>query len=121
MSKSAIAGSVWAEMSEAQKIESVSAGRATLREMVAGLLDGSDKLRAACRDFLANSDVCLEQIRIEDASESEVTTSPGPNLEPESGGSEESLPDETNAALMEGARKRRQGLPEGYVPRQHKH
>jgi|SRR6266480_892106 len=121
MSKPAIGASVWAEMSEAQKIESVSAGRATLKEMVAGLLDGSDKLRAACRDFLANSDVCLEQIRIADASESEPTASPGPNLEQESARSEESLPDETSGALIEGARKRRQGLPEGYVPRQHKH
>jgi len=121
MSKSASGGSVWAEMSEAQKIETVSAGRATLKEMVAGLLDGSDKLRAACRGFLANSDVCLEQIRIEDASEPEATTATGPSLEQESGGSEESLPAETNGALMEGARKRRQGLPEGYVPRHHKH
>ena len=119
MSKSASGGSVWAEMSEAQKIETVSAGRATLKEMVAGLLDGSDKLRAACRDRLANSDVCLEQTRIEEASKS--AASPAPNLEQQSERSEDSLPGEANGALMDGARKRRQGLPEGYVPRQHKH
>jgi hypothetical protein len=121
MSNSANGGSVWAELSEAQKIESVSAGRATLKEMVAGLLDGSDKLRAACRDFLANSDVCLEQTRIEEASKSASTTSPEPKLEQQSERSEDSLAGEANGVLMDGARKRRQGLPEGYVPRQHKH
>jgi len=40
MSKSAISGSVWAEMSEAQRIESVREGCATLKQMVEGLLDG---------------------------------------------------------------------------------
>jgi hypothetical protein len=53
MSKSAINGSAWAEMSEAQKIEVVREGRATLKEAVEGLLDGPEKLRKAGAEFLA--------------------------------------------------------------------
>src|SRR6267143_1004169 len=111
MSNSAIGGSDWVEMSETQKIESVSAGRATLKEMVEGLLDGSEKLRAACREFLANSNVCLEQIRLDDASESVQPTSEEPHPEQPPGTSEESPPGETQGVLLDGARKRRQGLP----------
>jgi len=121
MSKPAIGASVWAEMSEAQKIEFVSAGLATLKEMVEGLLDGSEKLRAACRDFLVNSNVCLEQIRIDDARESRRPPPSERNSAQQSGTSEESPSGETQGALLDGARKRRQGLPEGYVPRLHKH
>lgn len=121
MSKSAINGYPWAEMSEAQKIESVFTGRATLKQMVEGLLDGSDKLREACRISLSHSDVCLKPGRLVDTIDSEQheLSEPNPNQEGET--SEESMTVAAHGMVMEGARKRRQGLPEGYVPRLYKH
>jgi len=107
MSKAAISSSGWADMSEAQRIDYVSAGRATLKEMVEGLLDGPDGLREACAKFLRRSDVFLQQQTAE--SDLPVEESSETNI------------DEQNGGLLEGARKRRQGLPEGYVPRPHRH
>jgi len=107
MSKAAISGLGWAEMSEAQRIDFVRAGRASLKEMVEGLLDGPDGLREACRKFLMRSDVCLQQ--------------PAPEPDPQTEEPAEATIDESTAALLEGARKRRPGLPEGYVPRPYRH
>ena len=122
MSKSAISGAVWAEMSEAQRIESVRDRRATLKEMVEGLLDGPDKLRKACREFLAHTDVCLEEIQFETETDPRQPEQPGRNPKEEAGRSkEESISDRPQGVLMDGARKRRMGLPEGYVPRPHRH
>jgi len=41
-------------MSEAQRIETVREGRATLREMVEGLLDGPDQLREAVQEVFVS-------------------------------------------------------------------
>ena len=106
MSNSAVSVCGWAEMSEAQRIEFVRAGEATLKEMVAGLLDGSEELRDACTKFLMRSDVCLRQ--------------PAENPDQESNAVQESSTDEPINGL-EGARKRKQGLPEGYSPRVQRH
>jgi hypothetical protein len=106
MSKSAISVSAWAEMSEAQRIERVRDGQATLKELVEGLLDGPKNLRDACRVFLMQSDVCLRR------------PSPQP-CEPIE--QPPQINHEQAAALLDGARKRRQGLPQGYVPRLHRH
>jgi hypothetical protein len=121
MSKSAIGALLWAEMSEAQKIEAVSTGHATLKEMVEGLLDGSSELRAVCRKVLANSDVCLEQ-QIQNADETRCAHSEPSELaiHNDEEGSEEEVAAATQSAAIESARKRRQGLPVGYVPRLHK-
>jgi hypothetical protein len=105
MSKSAISVSAWAEMSEAQRIEYVRDGQATLREMVAGLLDGPENLREACRVFLTQSDVCLRR----------GVPQPCETIE------QAPIVHEQTATLLDGARKRRQGLPQGYVPRPHRH
>src|SRR5467141_3809063 len=95
MSKAAISGCVWAEMSEAQRIETVREGRATLREMVEGLLDGPDQLREACRKFLFHTDVCLEKIQVE-AKIDPVSEQLECNSNDEAGESkEESMPDDT--------------------------
>lgn len=113
---------MWAEMSEAQRIESVREGRATLKEMVEGLLDGPDKLREACRQFLIRTDVCLRELQVESGTDHGQPEQPGRNPEEEAGQSkEESIPDDTHGVLVDGARKRRLGLPEGYVPRPHRH
>lgn len=121
MSKAAISNYVWAEMSEAQKIESVTTGRATLKQMVEGLLDGSAKLGEACRVSLANSDVCLKPTQLVDTIDSEQHESSERNPNQEGETSEESMAVAAHGMVMDGARKRRQGLPEGYVPRLYKH
>jgi hypothetical protein len=121
MSKSAISGYLWAEMSEAQKIESVSSGRATLKQMVEGLLDGSANLREVCRVSLANADVCVEPSQLVDAIDSGQHESSAPNSNQEAETSEESMAATAHGMVVDGARKRRQGLPEGYVPRLYKH
>lgn len=56
MSKSIIGEQIWAEMTEVQKAEAVRSGRATLKQLTEGLLDGSDELRHACREYLAHTD-----------------------------------------------------------------
>jgi len=112
MSKSIVGDQGWAEMTEGQKVEAVLTGRATLKQMSEGLLNGSDQLRNACREFLAEA---------------------GPSFENLSAGPEQqsSPNDLTNAALnpvfpqprITTARNRtpppaqRFGLPENFVPR----
>lgn len=113
MSKSAVSVSGWAEMSEAQRIDRVRAGEATLKEMVAGLLDGSEELRRACSKFLIRSDVCLRQ------PSDLVDHDSGAILESDS--VPETVAAETANGLLEGVRKRRQGLPAGYAPRVNRH
>ncbi len=111
MSKSAIGAPLWAELNEAQRIEAVSTGRAALIEMVEGLLDGPSQLRDVCRTFLANSNVCLEQV----STTGERVHNPDGTMN----GDEDRCA--AAAAVVESARKRRQGLPEGYVSRVQKH
>jgi hypothetical protein len=108
MSNSAVSVSGWAEKSEAQRIECVRAGEATLKEMVAGLLDGSEQLRLECSKFLMRSDVCLRQ-------PSESAPQQGGSVPVQETSAEEPL----NG--LEGVRKRRQGLPQGYAARVHRH
>jgi len=108
-------------MSEAQKIEAVSTGRATLKEMVEGLLDGQFQLREACRNFLAKSDGCLEQIQRADKHNLAQSQPSELHSDHDDERSEEEGATAAHSAAIESARKRRQGLPEGYVPRLHKH
>jgi hypothetical protein len=116
MSKSAIRSSVWAEMSEAQRVESVRAGRATLKEMVAGLLDGPDKLRDACRQFLAHTDASCGEPQT--GTEHPLASQQTLGLDAAAGRATEDLsPDYPDDVLTENGRKRRPGLPKGYVPR----
>ena len=56
MSKSIIGEQIWAETTEVQKAEAVRSGRETLKQLSEGLLDGSDELRHACREYLAHTD-----------------------------------------------------------------
>jgi hypothetical protein len=63
--KSIIGDRVWAEMTEGQKIDAVVAGRATLKQMSEGLLDGSEQLRAACSECLAHTTPSFENLPAE--------------------------------------------------------
>ena len=62
MEKSIIGEQNWAEMTEGQKVDAVVAGRATLKQMSEGLLDGSELLRAACRTYLAHTAPSFENL-----------------------------------------------------------
>ncbi len=114
MSKSVVGDQVWSEMTEGQKIEAVLTGHATLKQMSEGLLDGSDQLRNACREFLADTGPSFENLPVD----------PEQHINP----------DELNSALLNTsltqgrttkvrsrasaqAIKQRFGLPEGFVPR----
>jgi hypothetical protein len=112
MSKSIVGDQVWAELTEGQKVEAVLTGRATLKQMSDGLLDGSDQLRDACRKFLAGAGPSFEDL-------------PADPKQPDS-------PNELTSTSLDAvfpqrrisrARNRtpppaqRFGLPEGFVPR----
>jgi hypothetical protein len=113
MSKSIMGDHLWAELNEVQKVEAVLTGHATLKQMSEGLLDGSEKLRKACREFLAETGPSFEN----------------PPIDPEQSG-----PDETTGVALNSAfpgrqitkarsrtqtplSKQRFGLPAGFQPR----
>ena len=88
-----IGDQAWAEMTESQKVEAVSAGQATLKQLSEGLLDGPAQLRNACRDFLAETSASIENLPV--SQQRRITKI--------------RVPQETL--------KQRFGLPEGFVPR----
>ena len=107
MSRSATSDELWAEFTDAQRIEAVREGRATLKQLVQGLLDGSDDLGATCRSFLSRIDGSLQSLFTETETNSEHQEV-----------SSVSVKDRTPRAATNGrSRKRRQGLPQGYEHR----
>ena len=114
MSKSIIGDEVWAEMTEGQKVEAVFAGHATLKQMSEGLLDGSEKLRNACREFLADTGPSFENLPVnpEQQSTPDETTTVS-----QTAGFHEPRLTEPKARHAAQAFKQRFGLPEGFVPR----
>ncbi len=110
MSKSLISDQSWAQMTEGQKVGAVLAGHATLKQLSEGLLDGSEQLRNACREFLADTDPSFEDVPVE----------PEPPND---------LPPATSHSFSQGAKtknltrkptaagKTRFGLPDDFVPR----
>ena len=62
MSKQIIGDELWAEMTDGERLNAVIAGRATLKQVSEGLLDGSDELQTACRELLAHTDAALENL-----------------------------------------------------------
>ena len=112
MSKSIIGDQFWAEMTEGQKVDAVFAGHATLNQMSEGLLDGSDQLRNACREYLAETSPSFENLPLDpdEPGHPEVQTSrqaesPPPRIT------------KTRIRLTHETCKHRFGLPEGFVPR----
>lgn len=97
-------------MSEAQRIECVRAGRATLREMVEGLLDGSATLQDACGKSLKQIDVGP----LNCGTNGDKAGGDKPKIH-----ANESSTETQSASLDH--RKRRHGLPQGYSPRLNRH
>jgi hypothetical protein len=62
MPRPAINDTLWAEMTATQKADAVRAGEATLRQTVAGLLEGPDELNRACQEVLSRADASLEEL-----------------------------------------------------------
>ncbi len=76
---SIIGDQLWAEMTEGQKIDAVVAGRATLKQMSEGLLDGSEQLRSACSAYLAHTTPSFENLpadQPDDNSDAEKQSTP---------------------------------------------
>jgi len=109
MSKAIVPDQLWAEMTDEQRIDAVVTGRATLKQMSQGLLDGSEKLRRECQDSLAHVP-SLENLAVKPACEIETSV-----VHPES--LPLSLPSSQKRTKKLVVRKPRFGLPENFVPR----
>jgi hypothetical protein len=118
MSKLIIGDQFWAEMTEGRKIDAVVTGHATLKQMSEGLLDGSDQLRTACREYLADASLSFENLPL-DPHESTTTGVSPDDL------SQSELPraetNETSIANAHQTTKQRFGLPDGFLPRLHRY
>src|SRR6266550_5471965 len=113
MSKSIIGEHLWAEMTEGQKIEAVLTGHATLKQLSEGLLDGSDQLRNACREFLVDTGPSFENLPLD-------SEQPGNTDESTSASLNIGFPPRRRRASTSASPqvfKQRFGLPEGFVPR----
>jgi hypothetical protein len=109
MSKAIVPDQLWAEMTDEQKIDAVVTGRATLKQMSQGLLDGSERLRRACQDSLVHVPPSLENLAVESPPENK------PDVDPV----KFSLPSPARQRQSKklNTRKPRFGLPENFVPR----
>ena len=112
MSKAIVPDQLWAEMTEEQRMDAVITGRATLKQMSQGLLDGSERLRHACEESLAQLPPSLDNLAVDTPSDNEfhppVVESPPPI---------HSSPLHQKRSKKLPVRKPRFGLPENFVPR----
>jgi hypothetical protein len=112
MSKSLISDQFWALMTEGQKVEAVAQGHATLTQMSEGLLYGSEQLRNACREFLADTDPSFENLVVGPEEQSDPPNSSSNSLHTDSPARVRSKTRNPAHTL-----KQRFGLPENFVPR----
>jgi hypothetical protein len=104
----------WNRMTEAEKTEVVRGGRATLRQLTQGLLDGPEKLRDACRDYLVHTGTALAELPLEGSPIDPRRRVPIPN------NPTPQLP-RTKSRTSHGNTKQRFGLPNGFAPRLQRH
>jgi hypothetical protein len=115
MSKAIIGDQLWAEMTEAQKLDAVLSGQATLKQMSEGLLDSSERLRNACRNFLAHTDSAFENLPVQ-AEAPEPITAPELTARPRKRRPPERHKQKKKSISLF-ALKQRFGLPKDFVPR----
>ena len=114
MSEQIIGDDLWAEMTDGQKLDAVVNGRATFRQISAGLVDGSEALRSACQHFLPRTDqnfpARTEAEGLNELAEilTEVARKQKAQAQPQAHPKKRATPH---------AAKQRFGLPEGFVPR----
>jgi hypothetical protein len=65
MSELIIGDESWNRMTEAEKTEVVRGGRATLRQLTQGLLDGQEQLRDVCRNYLVHTGTALQELPLD--------------------------------------------------------
>jgi len=120
MSKLIIGDQFWAEMTEGRKIDAVVKGHATLKQMSEGLLDGSDQLRTACRDYLADASLSFENLPLDPHESTSTALEVSPDNLPQS-----ELPPaqtyKTSLTSTHQSAKQRFGLPHGFLPRLHRY
>ena len=119
MSEQIIGDYLWAEMTDGQKLDAVLNGRATLKQISEGLLDGSDALRGACQHFLAHTGAGFDNFPA--GAEAEGLNELAEALTQAARKQKEHAPHETRTSKLASrasrAAKPRFGLPEGFVPR----
>ena len=116
MPRSAINDPLWAKMTAAQKSEAVGAGHATLRQMVAELLDGPEEVGRSCREFLTRLDPSLKELNaLQYLEHRDSTHTKGPESF-----RRPLISDQSQQAAMTVTKRRRLGLPRGYLPRLHR-
>ena len=108
MLKAIIGDHLWAEMSEAQKVDAVLNGHATLKQMSEGLLYGSEEMRRACQNSLAHTGPSFDNLPV-DADEEVQKSTPAVKARSRS---RKKKKQELSSHI-----KQRFGLPEGFVPR----
>jgi hypothetical protein len=115
MSKAIIGEHAWAGLTEAQKILAVRSGQATLKQITEGLLGGPEELRAACREYLAQTKISTEDISVNpDALEK---FSDGPPTKLKARVSRKRSSKQKQKVVRVRKPKPRFGLPEGFIPR----
>ena len=117
MSEQLIGDDLWAEMTDGQKLDAVSNGRASLKQITGGLLDGSEALRSACRNFLSHTNAAFENIStaVEAERLNELAESLTEAVRKQK--ARESHETRTSKRSVSQLAKQRFGLPEGFVPR----
>ena len=117
MSERIVGDHLWAEMTEGQKLDAVVNGRATLKQISEGLLDGSEALRSACQHVLAHTGTTFENFS--GAAEAEGLSELAEELT--EAARKQKAHEHPEASPMKRAvshaAKQRFGLPEGFVPR----
>jgi len=115
MSIGGIGDHSWAEMTDGQKVDAVYKGQATLQQMSEGLLDGSDELRKACREILAQTDPSFANLVVDDGHLDSLADALA--LAAEKLGSKTSPTTKRSLQTAKASSKQRFGLPQGFVPR----
>lgn len=117
MSEQIIGDHLWAEMTDGQKLDAVVNGRAGLKQISEGLLDGSEALRSACQHFLAHAGTYFENLS--GAAEAEGLNELAEPVTEAARKQKAHEHHETRTSQRAGSHAARQrcGLPEGFVPR----
>jgi hypothetical protein len=104
-------------MTDGQKLDALVNGRASLKQISAGLLDGSETLRSACRHVLAHTGPAFRNVS--GAAEAEGLNELAETLTEAARKQKAHAAIETTSSTRAGPHvaKQRFGLPEGFVPR----
>ena len=115
MSKAIIGERAWAGLTEAQKILAVRSGQATLKQITEGLLGGPEELRAACREYLAQTKISAEPLSVKPSALKKF--SDGPSTKLKVGVRRKRASKQKQKVVRVRKPKPRFGLPEGFIPR----